>query len=65
MKNIYKRKAWLLNDDIILEGYTAKRKFFPKDFECGFSYQRVHKSDIGKILFYDREEARKKIWNVH
>lgn len=53
MKNIYKRKAWLLDDNLYLEGYVSKRKFYPKKgIQCGFSYQKINKKDIGKILFF-------------
>jgi len=54
MKKIYKRKAYLLDDDILLEGYVSKRKFYPnRGIQCGFSYQIIRKKDIGKILFYN------------
>ena len=55
MKNKYKREAWLLDDGIFLHGYTSKRRFFPSNFGCGFSYQKFNKKDIGKIVFYNRE----------
>lgn len=55
MKNIYKRKAWLLDEDVYIEGYTSKRKFYPnKGIQCGFSYQKFTKKDIGKIIFYEK-----------
>lgn len=57
MKNIYKRKAWLIDDGVLIEGYTTKRKFVPNSFGCGFSYQKIHKKDIGKILFYNKQLA--------
>lgn len=54
MKKNYKRKAYLLDDDILLEGYVCERKFYPnKGIQCGFSYQIIRKRDIGKILFYN------------
>lgn len=59
MKNIYKRKAWLLDDGILLEGYTSKRGFIPNNKGCGFSNQEIRKKDIGKILFYSKEEVIK------
>lgn len=48
-------EAWLLDDDILLNG-IVKRKWFrhifiPNSFGCGFSYQYVKRNDIGKILF--------------
>lgn len=57
LKKVYKRKAWLVDDGILLEGYVAKRKFYLNSFSCGFSFQRIKKKDIGKILFYDKQEA--------
>jgi hypothetical protein len=59
MRNTYKRKAWLLDDRVLLTGYTAKRKFIPNNIFCGFSHQEIHKRDIGRILFYDEAEAMK------
>lgn len=49
------KEAWLLDDDILLKG-VVKRKWFshifiPNSFSCGFSYQYVHRKNIGKILF--------------
>lgn len=57
MRKIYKRKAWLVDDGILLAGYTSKRKFIPYEKGCGFSYQEIRKKDIGKILFYDKQKA--------
>lgn len=57
---VYKRKAWLMDDGVLLPGYVAKHKFYPYDFECGFSYQRIRKKDTGKSLFYDKQEAMSK-----
>lgn len=59
MKKIYKREAWLKDDGVLISGYTAKRKFFPKNLGCEFSYQKIYKKDIGKILFYNKDEALK------
>lgn len=59
MRNNCKRKAWLLDDGILLEGYTLKRRFIPSYKGCGFDYQEICSKDIGKILFYDKEEVIK------
>lgn len=59
MKKMYKRRAWLLDDGILLEGYTTKRWFFPNDFGCGFSCQKIRKKDIGSILFYNEDQVKK------
>ncbi len=50
MKNIYKRKAWLLDDGILLEGYTSKRGFIPNNKGCGFSYQEIKKKRYRKNI---------------
>ena len=57
MKSFYQRKAYLVDDGVLLGGYVIKRKFYPNDGGCGFSYQVIHRKDIGKILFYDMKEA--------
>lgn len=54
MRNFYVRKAWLVDDGVLLGGYVTKRKFYPDDGGCGFSYQEILRKDIGKILFYDK-----------
>jgi hypothetical protein len=59
MRKIYKREAWLLDEDVLLAGYTAKHKFIPYNKGCGFSCQEICKKDIGNILFYNKEEALK------
>ena len=60
MKNIYKRKAYLLDEDILIEGYTAKGKFYPNyGVQCGFSYQIIKRKDIGKEIFYSDEQIKK------
>jgi hypothetical protein len=61
MRSIYKKRAWLIDDGIVLSGYTSKHKFFPDSFGCGFSYQKFRKKDIGNIVFYDETSALKKI----
>jgi len=60
MKNFYRRKAYLVDDGVLLGGHVIKRKFYPDDGGCGFSYQKIHIKDIGKILFYDLKEALNK-----
>ena len=48
-----------IDDDILIEGYTAKRKFVSNDgIQCGFSYQIIRKKDIGNILFYNMESIQ-------
>lgn len=60
MKNRYIRRAWYLDEDVLIEGVTDKRGFHPNyGIECGFSNQCFSKKDIGKIIFYQLEEAFK------
>lgn len=53
MKKVYKRQAWLLDEDILLAGYTSKRKFIPNNKGCGFGFWAVidknTKSFIGQV----------------
>lgn len=59
MKNLYKRKAWLLDDGLLLTGYVAKREFIPNDKGCGFGGQMIRKKDIGRIVFFDEAQVLK------
>lgn len=52
MRKCYTRKAWLLDDGILLEGYTSKKKFYPKFLVVDLVVKKSEKKDIGKILFY-------------
>lgn len=54
MKSRYKRKAWYLDEDVLLEGYTDKRGFHPnKNIQCGFGTQGFNKKMINKEIFYN------------
>jgi len=64
MKNRYKRKAWYLDEDVLLEGYTDKRGFHPDNFACGFGTQGFTKVMIGKEIFFDLDEALRVCGNV-
>ncbi len=58
MKSNYKREAYYLDEDVLLEGNVDKYGFKPNDgVQCGFSRQKVSKKDVGKILFYDSRSA--------
>lgn len=60
MKNRYIRKAWYLDEDVLIEGFTDKRGFHPNyGVECGFGTQIFSKRDIGIVIFYMLEEAYK------
>lgn len=54
MKATYKRRAFLLDEDILIEGYTDKYGFHPNPaIQCEFGIQKFSKKDIGKIIFYN------------
>ena len=62
MKTIYKKEAWLLDDDILIHGYVDKWGFHPqKDIVCGFDSQKINKKDKGKTLFYRLGDALSKL----
>ena len=54
MKHLYKRKAWYLDEDILIEGYTDKYGFHPNPgIPCGFDTQKFTKKMIGEKIFYN------------
>lgn len=52
-----KKKAWYLDEDVLLEGQTKKNKFYPDTKLCGFYAQEFDDEMIGKVLFFDLQEA--------
>lgn len=65
MSKKYTRKAYLLDEDVLIEGYVCKRIFYPnKGIQCGFSYQKTNTKDVNKILFYSLADASKKLGKV-
>lgn len=59
------RKAWLLDDGVLLAGHKDKYGFHPqKDLGCGFDLQKISKRDIGRTAFYSLKKATKKLNNV-
>lgn len=65
MKSRYKRKAWYLDENVLIEGITDKRGFHSNyGIECGFGTQVFSKKSIGKEVFYDLEEAFKACGNI-
>lgn len=56
MRKEYRRKAWLLDDGIALTGYVCKKKFYPNNKKCGFSYQKVSKRDVGNSIFFEFDD---------
>ena len=58
MKNRYKRKAWYLDEDVLIEGCADKRGFHPGyGIPCGFGLVIFTKRMIGKEIFFDLNEA--------
>ena len=59
MANSIKRLAWLVDDDVLLEGFVERSVFTPNYKGCGFSHQKIYQRDIGRIIFFSIEEALK------
>jgi hypothetical protein len=51
MRSRYKRRAWYLDDHILLEGYTDKRGFHPNSGEEVFA--RWMNEDINQMKLSD------------
>lgn len=64
MKNLYKRKAWCLDEDVLVEGYVDKYGFHANSLACGWNLQIVNKKMINKTIFYNLEQAKKKLGNL-
>lgn len=58
------KRAWLLDEDVFICGYSDNYVFYPNSKECGFDYQKFDKQDIEKIIFYDFDKALKKYGNL-
>ncbi len=58
-KRTYCRRttAWLLDDDILLKGTALRNKFYPRTKRGGFSMQLFDRTDIGRTVFFDLQEA--------
>jgi hypothetical protein len=58
------RRAFLLDEDVLLEGILEQRlfqkRFIPDErIECGFSYEIIHRKDIGKKIFFSYYDIAK------
>jgi hypothetical protein len=53
------KKAWYLDEDVLLEGTVERNSFFPEDggWYCGFSRQDFEPEDVGVTVFFDLAEA--------
>jgi len=52
MKKSYKRKVYLLDEDILISGCKDKYGFHPdKGVYCGFDLQKLHKKTLGAFYF--------------
>ena len=63
MKKLYKRKAWCLDEDVLIEGHVDKYGFHAKSLALGWNFQKVNKKMINNIIFYNLEIAKKKFGN--
>ncbi len=52
-----KKTAWLLDEDVLLEGKVSRNCFFSNTKLCGFGLQYFDKEDIDSILFFDLQKA--------
>jgi hypothetical protein len=59
-KQIYCRRTttWLLDDNILLKGTVLRNKFYPQNESCGFSVQLFNRTEIGRTVFFDLQEAK-------
>lgn len=64
MKNLYRRKAWCLDEDVLMEGYVDKYGFHANSLVLGWNLQIVNKKMIGKTIFYSLEQAKRKLGNL-
>ena len=53
------KKAWYLDEDVLLVGTVEGNSFFPEDggWYCGFSRQDFEPEDVGVTVFFDLTEA--------
>ena len=53
------KKAWYLDEDVLLVGTVEGNSFFPEDggWYCGFSRQEFVPEDVGATVFFDFGEA--------
>ena len=51
------KKAWYLDEGILLEGSVLENKFYPDSDLCGFHIQEFDEAMIGKEIFFDPEMA--------
>lgn len=63
MKNLYKRKAWCLDEDVLIAGYVDKYGFHANSLALGWNLQKINKKMINKEIFYNLENAKKILGN--
>ena len=52
------KKAWYLDEDVLLEGTLEGEWFYPHSmYACGFSAQKIWHDDVGKTIFFDVNSA--------
>ena len=52
-----KKKAWYLDEDILLEGVAVGDRFYPNTKLCGFDIQEFDDAMVNREIFYDLEKA--------
>lgn len=52
-----KRKAWYLDDGILIEGFVLGNQFYPNTKLCGFDVQEFDNSRVDREVFFDLQKA--------
>ena len=57
---MYRKKAWYLNEDVLIEGWVDKYGYHPAyGIPCGFGLVKItRKSMLNKFLFFDLAAAK-------
>ena len=66
MKSIYMRKAWYLDEVVLIEGWVDKYGYHPAyGIPCGFGLIKIAKRTMmNKLLFFDLKKAKQKYPNA-
>ena len=63
-KTKHKKKTWILDEDILIEGYKDKYGFHPNPgIQCGWGLQKINKDMINKTIFYSLDKAFEVVGN--
>lgn len=51
------KKAWYLDEDILLEGVVVGNEFYPNTRLCGFDIQEFDETMVNREIFFELEKA--------